>query len=221
MEKRLAKDLELKTAYEATIEEDLERNFARRLDDTETSETENAMQWYLPHRPVKHQHKPGKVRRVCNATSKFKNVSLNDELLSGPDLLRNLVGIVFRFREQKIAMTADIVSIILQVAVPKEECKNLRFLWRDKTSDTVGIYEYTRHVFGAKSSPTCANYGLQQSGQDNKIGSPKASFAIDRNFHMDDSVKSIDTTQQAIECYRRLMETFSRMGFTLKKWASN
>ena len=113
MEKRLAKDVELKNAYKATIEKDLESNFVRRLDDTEASETENAMQWYLPHHPVKHPHKPGKVRGVCNAASNFKGVSLNDKLLSGPDLLRNLVGIVLRFKEHEIAMTADIESMFL------------------------------------------------------------------------------------------------------------
>ena len=221
MEKRLAKDLELKTAYKATIEKDLERNLVRRLDDTETSETENAMQWYLPHHPVKHPHKPGKVRRVCNAASKLKEVSLNDKLLSGPDLLRYLVGIVFRFREHEIAMTSDIESRFLQVAVTKEENKCLRFLWRDKPSDTIGIYEYTRHVFGAESSPTCANYGLQQRGRNNKVEFPEASFKIDRNFYLDDLVKSVDTPQQAIECYRQLVETLKRSGFTLMKWASN
>ena len=179
MEKRLANDVELKTAYKATIEKDLESNFVRRLDDKEASVIENAMQWYLPHHPVKHPHKPGKVRRVCNAASKFKGVSLNDKPLNGPDLLQNLIGIVFRFREHEIAMTADIESMFLQVAVPKEECKSLRFLWRDEPSDTVGIYEYTRHVFGAKKSPFCANYGFQQSGRDNKVEFPEASFTID------------------------------------------
>ena len=193
MEKRLEKDVELKTAYKATIEKDLESNFVRRLDEKEASETENGMQWYLPHHPVKHPHKSGKVRRVCNAASKFRGVSLNDKLLSGPDLLRNLVAIVFRFREHKIAITADIESKFLQVAVPKEQCKYLRFLRRDKGSDTFGICEYTRHVFGGKSSPTCANYGFQQSGRDNKIEIPEASFTIDRNFYMDDLAKSADT----------------------------
>ena len=221
MEKRLEKDIELKTAYKATIEKDLEGNFVRRLDDKEALQTENAMQWYLPHHPVKHPHKPGKVRRVCNASSKFRGISLNDKLLSGPDLLWNLVGIVFRFREQGIAMTADIESMFLQVAVPKEEYKCLRFLWRDKPSDAVGIYEYTRHVFGAKNSPTCASYNLQQSGRDNKVEFPEASFTIERNFYMDDLVKSVDTPQQAKECYWQLVETLNRSGFTLKKWASN
>ena len=60
MEKRLAKDVELKTPYKATMEEDLGSNFVRRLDDKEASQTENAMQWYLPHHPVKHPHKPAR-----------------------------------------------------------------------------------------------------------------------------------------------------------------
>ena len=219
MERRLSKNPGLKEAYKATIEKDLENHFVQKLEQEEVVSTENDMQWYLPHHPVKHPHKPGKVRRVCNAASKFKGVSLNDKLLSGPDLLRNLVGIVFRFREHLIAITADIESMFSQVAVPKEECRVLRFLWRDKPDDNIEIFEYTRHVFGAKSSPTCANYGFQQCGRENKSEFPVAVVTIDRNFYMDDLVKSVDTTQEAIECYQQLMETLKRSGSTLKKWA--
>ena len=122
MEKRLEKNFELKNTYQATIEKDLESNFVRKLDPEEIVNTENVMQGYLPHHPVKHPHEPGKVRRVCNAASKFKGVSLNDKLFSGPDLLRNLVRIVFRFREHLITVTADIESMFSHVAVPKEEC---------------------------------------------------------------------------------------------------
>ena len=69
---------------------------------------------------------------------------------------------VFRFRENEILNTADFESIFLQVTVPKEECKILRFLWRDNPEDSIGIFEYSQHVFGVKSFPTCANYGFQQ-----------------------------------------------------------
>ena len=72
MEKRLEKDVELKTAYKASKEKDLKSNFVRNLDGKEASETEKITQWYLPHHPVKHPHKPGKVRKVCNDASKFK-----------------------------------------------------------------------------------------------------------------------------------------------------
>ena len=221
MEKRLEKDAELKTAYKATKEKDLESNFVRRLDEKEASETENAMQKYLPRHPVKHSHKPGKIGRVCNAAAKFKGFLSNDKLPSGPDLLRKLVGIVFWLREYETAMTADIESMFLRVAVPKQEWKCLCYQWREKPSDTVVFYEYSRHVFAAKRSPTGANYRFQQGGRHNKVEFPEAFFAVDRIFYMDDLVKSVDTPQQAIECYRQLVETLKRSGFTLKKWASN
>ena len=76
-------------------------------------------------------------------------------------------------------------------------------------------------MFGAKTSPACANCGFQQRRRDNKVEFPEASFTIDRNFHMDDLVKSVDTPQQAIECYQQLVETLKRSGFTLKIWPSN
>ena len=88
------------------------------------------MQWYSPHHPVEHPHKPGKVRRICNEASKFKSVSLNDKLLIGPHFLRNLVVIVFRFSENQTAITADIESMFLQVAVAKERCKVFRCHWK-------------------------------------------------------------------------------------------
>ena len=148
-------DLELKQAYKATIKRGLETNFIRKWQQEEVVSTENDMQWYLPHHPVRHPHKPGKVRRVCNAASKFRCVSDNDKDLSGPDFLRNLVGIVFRFREHLIAITAD--SMFFPVAVPKEECRVLPFLWQHKPDYSMGIFKFNRHVFGAKSSSTCAN----------------------------------------------------------------
>ena len=126
MDKRLGKDPHLKEAYKATIE-DLESHFVQKLKTVVS--TENDMQWYSPQHPVEHPHKPGKVRRVCNEASKFKSVSLNDKLLNGPHLLRNL-GIISRFRENQIAITADIESLFLQVAVAKEHCKVFRFHWR-------------------------------------------------------------------------------------------
>ena len=76
-------------------------------------------------------------------------------------------------------------------------------------------------MFGEKSSPTCANYGFQQGGRDHKVEFPSAASTIDRNFYMDDLVKSVDSPQAAITCNQVLVETLKRSGFTLKKWASN
>ena len=74
---------------------------------------------------------------VCNAASKFGGVSLNDNLMAGPDFLQSLTGIIFRFREKQIALTTDVEAIILQVKVPPADCKVLQFLRRNNSTEVI------------------------------------------------------------------------------------
>ena len=221
LELRLEKKPELKKLYQDSIKVDVEKGFVRILKQEELEATKLERQWYVPHHPVENPNKSGKVRRVCNAGSKFRGISLNDNLLTGPDLLQNLIGISFRFREQKVAITADIEAMFLQVEVPPEDCKVLGLLWRDNPNEPVKVYEYGRHIFGAKSSPTCANYALQQVARDNAQESPQITKLIMRNFYMDDFVKSVPSAEQAIEIYNMLRAMLAKGGFHSTKWISN
>ena len=65
-------------------------------------------------------------------------------------------------------MSADIKAIFLQVQVPPEDAKCLRFVWRENQPDNISTYEYIRHISGAKDSPTCADYALQRTATDNE-----------------------------------------------------
>ena len=118
LERRLEKDENLKQRYKETIDVDVQKGFVRILDEAEIENTKTDLQWYVPHLPVLNPNKPDKVRRVCNAASKFGGVSLTDILMAGPDLLQSLIGIIFRFREKEIALTADVEAMFLQVRVP-------------------------------------------------------------------------------------------------------
>ena len=220
LERRLQRDPNLKNLYQQSIDTDVEKGFVEILDESEEKGT-FGKEWYLPHHPVLNPNKPGKVRRVCNAASKYKEVCLNDKLLAGPDLLHGLIGTIFRFREGPIALTADIESMFLQVQVPEQDRNCLRFLWRPRTNEPVQIYKYQRHVFGAKSSPTCANYALQRVGLDNEKEYPIAAKAIQNNFYMDDFIKSVETPEEAIKVFNQLQPLLSQHGFELKKWISN
>ena len=71
--------------------------------------------WYVPHHEVYHPHKPGKIRVVFDCSAKFVGLSLNSMFYKGPDLTNSLVGVLTRFREDRVAVMADIESIFYQV----------------------------------------------------------------------------------------------------------
>ena len=74
--------------------------------------------WYVPHHGVYHPSKPGKIRVVFDCNAEFQGKSINRELLSGADLTNQIIGIMTRFREEKIAFMADIEAMYHWVLVP-------------------------------------------------------------------------------------------------------
>ena len=218
LERGFQRDPNLKELYQQSIDTDVEKGFVKILGKSEVKGTFRKDS-YLPHHPVLNPNKPGKVRR--NAAAKHKNICLNDKLFAGPDLLHGLIGTKFRFREGPVALTVDIESMFLQVQVPERDKSCLRFLWRPTMNEPVQIYEYQRHVFGAKSSPTYANYALKRVAIDNEDEFPIAAKSIKNNLYMDDFIKSVETPEEAIKVFEQLQPLLSKHGFELKKWITN
>lgn len=78
--------------------------------------------WYLPHHPVTHPQKPEKVRVVYDWVVSYGRTSLNQQLLQGLDQTNHLIGVLIRFREEPIAMFADVEAMFLQVLVEPRNC---------------------------------------------------------------------------------------------------
>ena len=83
LERRLEKTPELKVRYAQTIKDDFDKGYIVQVDKSDCFRIDNPREWYLPHHPVFHPHKPGKVRRVLNGAAKFHGVSLNSKRLTG------------------------------------------------------------------------------------------------------------------------------------------
>ena len=113
--------------YSNAIKEYIDKGYAIKLSEREANKTSNITN-YIPHHCVLHPKKPNKVSVVFDASAKYKNDSLNNHLLKGPDLLNNLVSILIQFRLGKYAVTADIEQTFHQVKVKKSDQDALRFL---------------------------------------------------------------------------------------------
>ncbi|XP_041464622.1 uncharacterized protein LOC121415488 [Lytechinus variegatus] len=79
----------------------------------------------------------------------------------------------------------------------------------------------TVHLFGAASSPGCANYGLKYLANAHKVEFPLAACFISRNFYVDDGITSVPETEDAIRLAREAVSLCKKGGIRLHKFVSN
>ena len=215
-ERKLKRDEELAKKYCAIIEDYDDKGYARKLTPEEAS-VPTPKQWFLPHHPVRNPNKPEKVRIVKDAAAKNDGVSLNDKLHIGPNLLNSLVGVLLRFREQRVGLAADIEAMFHQVQIIEEDQPALRFLWRNLELERLpDVYQMLVMIFVAASSPCMANYVLRKTAF-----SADTIKSVEKNFYMDDFLKSVCDGTTAVRMFREMTSLLARGGFRLTKWISS
>ena len=178
------------------------------------------VQFFLSH-GVFHPQEPNKLRVVFDCAAKFHGRSLNDELLSGPDLMNNLVGVLFRFRVGKVAFACDIESMFHQIRMPISDQRFLGFLWWTKGDVSLKpeVYCMTVRLFGAKSSPSCASFALLQTAEDNSNEFDDLTIGtVRRNFCTDDCLKAVHSVEEATRLVKQLLKLLDRGGSRPGKW---
>ena len=179
---------------------------------------------YIPHHGVYNDNKPGKIRVVFDCSAKYDNISLNDMLLQRPDMMNALLGVLCRFRKEPVAITCDVVKMFYQFKVDTNHRDFLRFLWWEKGDFTTEPVEYrmTVHLFGAISSPGCANFGMKKAADDGQeeFGSAAADFIYD-DFYVDDGLTSLPTVHEAPGLLVKTQQICAKHGLRLHKFASN
>lgn len=219
IEKKMDADPNFAEEYSRQIDNLLQKGYAQPCDGTEKS---SSVCWYLPHFAVQNPNKPGKRRLVFDAAAKSHQTSLNDYLLEGPDLLMSLPGILFRFREEPIAITADVQEMFLQVKIRKEDQPAQQFLWRGNDREKPPQhFKMTSMIFGAASSPFMAHYVRDYNARVHAHTHPLACEAITKNHYMDDLAASYDDNVEARRAVEELRTVHAVAGFTLRGWNSN
>ena len=107
---KLRRSDKLASDYKLYMKNMLQNGFAEPVPNADLSRNDGKI-WYLPHHAVQHPQKPDKVRIVFAGAATFKGISLNDNLLQGPDQTSALLDVLTRFRMEKKTFTADIENM--------------------------------------------------------------------------------------------------------------
>ena len=77
-------------------------------------------------------------------------------------------------------------------------------------------------LIGNISSPSFGNFALKKTAEDNKDNfNPLAVGTVQRDFYIDDCVKSVESDEIAIPLAEDTRELQSIGGFRLTKWTSD
>ena len=184
LKKRLQRDELLHKAYTEQMDATLNKGYAEKVPDEEINC--NRRHWYIPHHPVV---TPKKTRIVYDCAAISQNQSLNNHLMKGPDLTNSLIGVLLRFRKGQIAIASDIEAMFYQIKMAPKDRDCLRFLWwpGGELSLDPEVYRMKVHLFGAKSSPSCATFCLRETAREfGKFFDPIIAETVLKNFYVDD-----------------------------------
>ncbi|KAL7306684.1 hypothetical protein TKK_0001357 [Trichogramma kaykai] len=215
-EARTLKSPKIKGMYDDFMQEYLNLQHMR----PSRSDTEGN---YIPHHCIfKNVDSTPKIRVVFNASFKVKNGnSLNDCLLTGPKLQKDLWMILTSWRQFRVAFTADIIKMFRQIKINPADYTWQRIFWRDSPNEKLRSYELTTVTYGTAPAPYLALRVIQQLAKEEIGRFPEGAEIALRSSYMDDFYGGADTEKEAIAKRESLTMMLAAGGFELSKWASN
>lgn len=226
LERKFDTNLSLRTEYSKCFNEYLRLNYLVEVDPTKIKlkvDDSGFHGYYLPYHSVyKEDSSTTKVRIVYNASQKTTSgISLNDKLLTGPNIQENMFALLLRWRLFRIVFTADIEKMYLQVLVSEDHTDFQRIVWRPHPSDPPKDFKLLRVTFGMDCSAYLAIRVLKQLAEDEKVNFPVGSNVLANDFYVDNLMSGAHDLQYATKKISEIIGVLHEGGFVLRKWASN
>ena len=157
---------------------------------------------------------------MFDCSVEYQGKSINKEL-PGPDLTNQIIGILTRFCEEKIASIADVEDMYHPVQVPEDQQSFLKILWWENHDINREPHDYVMcvHGFGATLSASCSNYALCRTAVENEaVFGEVAACAPHHNVYVDDILKSIEDLDSAKQLVKDAINMCKSGGFHLTKF---
>ncbi|KAG1927518.1 hypothetical protein F2P79_024188 [Pimephales promelas] len=226
LKRRLRSDVVMYHRYNEVVNGYLQQGIVE--DVVENGSSSNAVKYYMPHHAVLREDKvTTKLRVVFDASSHEVGVpSLNDCLLTGPNLNPDLLGILIKFRLNEIAFTADIEKAFLQISLAETDRDAVRFLWftalpHEDAGERLRVLRMTRVVFGVSPSPFLLAATVRRHLKEYEHQFPEVVRIIRESLYVDDLISSASDVENAFHITTGAKEIMSAAGMNLCKWTTN
>ncbi|XP_068617432.1 uncharacterized protein [Battus philenor] len=222
LEKKFHQNPDFFAEYQKFIHEYLTLNHGHYVD-IEMYDLNKDAVYFLPHHGVvKADSKTTRLRSVFDGSMKTnKKVSLNDLLLNGPIVQRDLFDIILLFRFGDYTFTTDIKRMFRNIRLVEEHTSLQNILWRDSPNENIKCIRLDTVSYGLKSSSYLATRCLDEIATRYERELPLASFIIKNNTYIDDILYSANSLEKVIEAKSQLRKLLSLGSFETHKWSSN
>ncbi|KAK4322358.1 hypothetical protein Pmani_006872 [Petrolisthes manimaculis] len=182
-ETRLRKlDVEYAQRYHKEIKDLVKRGVARKLGDEEIKTYNGPIHYIHHHEVLKPESSSTPLRIVFNSSASYMGQKLNDFWAKGPVILNNMLVVLLRFRQEKIAVTGDISKMYHFVKLCNIDQHTHRFLWMDlDVNRPPDHYVLTSVTFGDRPSGTIAMLALRHTVEKFGKGDPEVYDMIVNN----------------------------------------
>ena len=214
--KRLKRENQ-KEEYDKAVQKLIDKGYIEEVPQEELYLQDGTVR-YLSHFPGK-PTKDGKIRIIMDAKHQIKGVSLNNQCLTGPNYVNNLLHVMLRFRRYEYILEGDVEGMYLNVRLFPEDRRSLRFLWPDKDGRLIH-YQYTGHIFGGIASGSAAGYILHRICLENEV-SELMKTTIKKDFYVDDQASSFKTKEEVRQVLEEGRKLFKDNGFNVKEIVTN
>ena len=184
-------------AYDEVFVEQLALGIIERIPETDYDKKGT---FFLPHHPViKTECDTTKIRVVFDGSSKEGNQKfcLNDQLQEGLNTIPNIFDVLIKFRSKPVALTGDIQSAFLQIAIDANDRDKLRFLWYDDLNSEqpkLVQFKFARLMFGLKPSPLISGCVVRHHVEKYENIEPEVVDEM-KDLHVDNWATSFENTE--------------------------
>ena len=173
-------------------------------------------------------YKPDRVKtklRICwnlSLKNQFGN-SINQAVLPGMNLIKNLLNHLMNLRQNKYLLMADIEKAFLKIKYLPEYTKYFEILYARNLDKNPQLYKVLVVLFGLASSPFILNRTLMYHIQKIMAEEPSmAPFCIKlfEAFYLDDLGISFKTKAQAKQFVQNSIKILEMGNFNLTQWVA-